>query len=162
MTRTPSRPSTHPQPAASLALSKAVGPVRVVSSARSIAASRARRRSDLMKGNTISLHHGCFAVTANERDAAVEGDLIFVAHPALDAVADLRLVEQLALASVQHRRALIAIEREGLTSLLTSYVIRLGQLVERLERAVHDRERERIAQMRRGESMVIQLQRPKA
>ena len=132
-------------------------PARPVSKARSLAASRARRRHDLMLGNHLALSHGCFAVTANERDASVEAALVYASHPGLDPIADRRLVEQLALASVQHRRALIAIETDGLTSLLTSYVIRLGQLVERLEHAVHDREKERYAAARRGK--VIDLSR---
>jgi hypothetical protein len=101
-------------------------------------------------GNSRALQHGVFAKSANARDVAVEVTLIYGTMPDLDDLADRRLVEQLALASVQHRRALLAIETDGLTGTLTSYVIRLGQLVERLERAVHDREKERIAQLRRG------------
>lgn len=117
---------------------------------RSVASSSQRRRHDLLLGNSRALQHGVFAKSANARDVAVEVTLIYGTMPDLDDLADRRLVEQLALASVQHRRALLAIETDGLTGTLTSYVIRLGQLVERLERAVHDREKERIAQLRRG------------
>jgi hypothetical protein len=125
-------------------------PASVTFKRRSVASSSQRRRSDLMLGNARALQHGVFARTANERDASVEAALLYVTHPDLDDLADRRLVEQLALASVQHRRALLAIEADGLTPVLTSYVIRLGQLVERLEHAVHDREKERQAQLKRG------------
>jgi hypothetical protein len=140
-------------PAAPLPPSSALAVAKIVSPARSLAASRGRRRHDLMLGNANALQHGVFARTANERDASVEAALIYATHPDLDDLADRRLVEQLALASVQHRRALLAIEEQGLTPTLTSYVIRLGQLVERLEHAVHDRERERQAQLRRGKTI---------
>jgi hypothetical protein len=137
-------------PAALVPPSTSTAVAKIASPARSVAAARSRRRHDLLLGNSRALQHGCFAKSANERDASVEAGLLYVTHPGLDELADRRLVEQLALASVQHRRALLAIEQDGLTPVLTSYVIRLGQLVERLERAVHDREKERIAQMRRG------------
>lgn len=130
--------------------SQLVPVARVVSKARSLAAARSARRRSLMLRNHLALSHGCFAVTANERDTSIEVDLLYASHPGLDLIADRRLVEQLALASVQHRRALIAIEADGLTPTLTSYVIRLGQLVERLEHVVHDREKERYAALRRG------------
>jgi len=127
--------------------------------ARSVAASRSRRAWEVANRNSqAALQHGCFAVTANERDASVEVALLYATHPGLDALADRRLVEQLALASVQHRRALIAVEADGLTSTLTSYVTRLAALIERLEAKVHQREQDRIATMRRGDSMIIQLQ----
>lgn len=137
-------------PAVPLPPSSSLAVAKIASPARSLAASRGRRRHDLMLGNANALQHGVFALTANERGASIEAALLYVTHPDLDDLADRRLVEQLALASVQHRRALLAIEADGLTPTLTSYVIRLGQLVERLEHAVHDRERERQAQLRRG------------
>jgi hypothetical protein len=130
---------------------------------RSVASSSQRRRRDLMLGNSRALQHGVFAKSANAQDVAVEVALIFGGtHPGLDPLADRRLVEQLALASVQHRRALLAIEADGLTPTLTSYCVRLAQLVERLEQKVHDREKERIAHLRRGDSMIVLMQqRPK-
>ena len=149
---------TNPERALALPPASPAAPARPVSKARSLAASRSRRRHDLMLGNSLALSHGCFAKTANERDASVEAALLFATHPGLDELADRRLVEMLSLASVQHRKALLAIEADGLSPTLTSYVIRLGQLVERLEQRAHDREKERITQMRRGESMIIQLQ----
>jgi len=131
---------------------------RVVSPARSLASHRSRRRWEVQRGNQNSMRHGIFAIVANEVDTATEIALTFAACPSLDGIADLRLVESYALAAVQYRRALAAIDTDGLTSILTSYATRLAALTERLERAVHDRERERQAAMRRGASMVIQLQ----
>jgi hypothetical protein len=148
-------------PAALVPPSSSLAPAKNALPARSLSASRSRRRHDLMLGNARALQHGVFARTANERDASVEAALLYGTHPGLDELADRRLVEQLALASVQHRRALLAIEEQGLTPTLTSYVIRLGQLVERLEEKVYVREKARISQMRRGDSMIIQLQRSK-
>jgi len=152
---------TDPKPASVLALSP-TDPASATFKRRSMASSSQRRRRDAMLGNSRALSHGVFSKTgANARDATVEVSLLYAVHPGLDDLADRRLVEQLALASVAHRRALAAIEQDGLTSTLTSYVTRLAALIERLEQKVHDRERERIHEMRRGDSMIIQLQRPK-
>ena len=151
---------TNPERALALPPASPAAPARPVSKARSLAASRSRRRHDLMMGNHLALAHGCFAVTSNQRDASVEASLIYTTHPGLDDLADRRMVEQLALASVQHRKALIAIEVSGLTPTLTSYVIRLGQLVERLENHVHEREKERQAAMRRGPIIDLSAYRP--
>jgi len=136
-------------------------PARPVSKARSLAASRSRRRWEAARGNSNAMRHGIFALVANERDAATEVALIYAARPSLDGIADLRLVESYALAATQYRRALAAIDRDGLTSILTSYATRLAALVERLERACHDRERERQAAMRRGPIIDLSKYAPK-
>jgi hypothetical protein len=133
---------------------------RVVSPARSLASRRSRRRWELQRGNANAWRHGIFAITGNEVDAATEVALVFAAHPSLDGIADLRLVESYALAAVQYRRALAAIDTDGLTSILTSYATRLAALVERLERACHDREKERQAAMRRGPIIDLSAYRP--
>jgi hypothetical protein len=147
---------TPPKRAPVLALSPA-DPASVAYQRRSVASSRQRRRHDLMLGNARALSHGVFAITANARDAAVEVALTFASHPGLDELADRRLAETYALAACQYRRALAAIDAQGMTPVLTAYSSRLAALVERLERAVHDREKERRAELRRG--TVIDLSR---
>jgi hypothetical protein len=133
---------------------------RVVSPTRSLASRRSRRRWEVQRGNSNSMRHGIFAIVANEVDTATEIALTYAAHPSLDGIADLRLVESYALAATQYRRSLQAIDRDGMTSILTSYSTRLAALVERLERACHDRERERQAQMRRGPIIDLSAYRP--
>jgi hypothetical protein len=105
--------------------------------------SRARRVEELGKGNVNSLRHGVFALVANQQDVQTEIALTYAARPLLDPIADRRLVELLATTNVQRQRCLIAMQQGGLSQQLTSYDSRLSALVERLERAVHDRERER-------------------
>lgn len=104
---------------------------------------RARRVEELGKGNARALRHGVFAVVNNQQDVQTEVALTYAARPLLDPIADRRLVELLATTNVQRQRALIAMQQDGLSQQLTSYDARLAALVERLERAVHDRERER-------------------
>jgi hypothetical protein len=105
--------------------------------------SRARRVEELGKGNANALRHGVFAVVANQQDVAVEVALTYAARPLLDPIVDRRLVELLATTNVQRNRCLIAMAEAGLSQQLTAYDSRLAALVERLERAVHDREKER-------------------
>ena len=105
--------------------------------------SRARHVEELLKGNARALRHGVFASVANQPDVQIEVALIYAARPLLDPIADRRLVELLASTNVQRQRALLAMQSEGLSALLTAYDSRLAALVERLERAVHERERER-------------------
>lgn len=121
---------------------QAVGPTRKPG------ISRARRVEELRKGNANALKHGVFADVLNLPDVDREAALIFAARPALDPIRDRRLVEHLASAAVSRARALIAIERDGMTATLTSYERNLSGTCERLERAVHDRERERLAAAR--------------
>lgn len=122
---------------------------RKPSATRSASVSRARRVELLGQGRPGAWRHGTFGVVGNAQDVSTEHALIIAAHPALDPVVDHRLVEDLALARVQRNRALIAIEAEGMTSTLTSYLARLMPLVERLERAVHERARDRVRDFRR-------------
>lgn len=112
------------------------------------ATSRARRVELLGQGHSAAWSHGTFAVVANRPDVIVEHGLILAAHPALDPIVDHRLIEDLSLARVQRNRALLAMESAGMTPTLTSFLARLMPLVERLERAVHDRERERVRDFR--------------
>jgi hypothetical protein len=152
---------TNPERALALPPTSPAVVARVVSPARSLASRRSRRRWEAARGNANALHHGIFAIVANEVDAATEVALIYAAHPSLDGIADLRLVESYALAAVQYRKALAAIDKDGLTSILTSYATRLAALVERLERACHERERERQAAMRRGPIIDLSKYAPK-
>lgn len=111
---------------------------------------RARHRQELGRGNANAWRHGIFATALTHPDVLTEIDLIYVANPHLDPVRDHRLVEQLASCSVRQARAVAAIDAEGMTDLLTAYVSRLDTLVERRERAVHDRARERALENRAG------------
>ena len=148
----PALPTPSLPPASSLAPAKNALPTRSLSAARS------RRCWGAARGNQNSMRHGIMAVVANAPDTATEVALTYATHPGLEDLADLRLVETYALASVQYRRAIAAIDAQGMTPVLTAYSSRLAALVERLERAVHEREKERIAGMRRGDSMIVQLQ----
>ena len=106
-------------------------------------ASRVRRVQEVQRGNVRAWKHGVFSVIGNQLDVQTEVALVFASHPLLDPIADRRLVELYATTNVQRHRCLIAMQEHGLTAQLTSYDSRLAALVERLERAVHDRERER-------------------
>jgi hypothetical protein len=148
---------TTPKGALVPALSPA-DPAAVTFQRRSVASSRQRRRSEALRGNARAYSHGVMAIVNNSADSALEVALTFASHPGLDPISDLRLCETYALSSVQYRRCIAAIDVQGMTPVLTAYSSRLAALVERLERAVHERERERIHEMRRGDSMIIQLQ----
>jgi hypothetical protein len=125
-------------------------PASVTFKRRSVASSRQRRRSEALRGNANAYRHGVMAIVQNAPDTATECALTFASHPDLDPIADLRLVETYALAAVQFRRAIAAIDAQGMTPVLTAYSSRLAALVERLEQKVHDREKERRAELRRG------------
>jgi allophanate hydrolase subunit 1 len=103
------------------------------------------------------MRSGIFAEVSNRPDVANEIALIFATHPHLDPLADRRLVEALALALVQQRRAIVAMQTEGMTSILTSYESRLAALSERLERAVHERDQQRAAA--KGKAGAVDLSR---
>jgi hypothetical protein len=107
--------------------------------------SRARRVEEVRRGNPGAWRHGVFSIVGNQLDVMTEVALVFASHPLLDPIADRRLVELYATTNVQRQRCLIAMQEQGLTAQLTSYDSRLAALVERLERAVHEREQERIA-----------------
>jgi len=116
---------------------------------RSASNSRQRRVQELGKGNPTAWRHGTFATVGNHVDVQTEHALILAsAHGALDPIQDYRLIEDLALARVQRNRAIIALETEPSSSVLTSYASRLMALVERGERAVRQRQQERVIDMR--------------
>lgn len=119
-------------------------PVRAVSATRSASVKRARAVQEVLRGNVRAFKHGIFARVLDASDVQTEVALIFAARPLLDPIADRRLVELLATTNVQRQRCLVAMQTDGLTSQLTAYDARLAALVERLERAVHERERERL------------------
>jgi hypothetical protein len=112
---------------------------------RSASASTANRRRQARLGNVNALRHGAFAVVNAQADVATEIELLLVAFPGLDPIADRRLVELLATTRVTRVRVLAAIDREGFTSTLTSYEYRLGDRQQRLERDLLERERARLA-----------------
>jgi hypothetical protein len=115
------------------------------SATRSASARRVRLVQEARRGRVQAMHHGIYARVANLPDVATEVALQMALRPGLDPLRDLRLVEDYAMASVQLRRAHEAIEAQGLTEHLGSFISRQGPLVERGERQLHDRERERLA-----------------
>ncbi len=116
------------------------------SATRAASVRATRRRSEALRGNTNALKHGVFATVAAWPDVTVEVALTFGTHPDLDEIADARLVEQYALAAVHHRYASLRMgSLERFDAQLGAYASRLGALAERLERAVHERARERRA-----------------
>jgi len=121
---------------------------RKPSATRAVSNARTRRVELLGQGRAAAWRHGTFATVGNSADVTIEHALIIAANPSLDPIIDHRLVEDLALARAQRNRAMIALESEGMTSTLTSYLSRLMPLVERLERAVHERARERVKDFR--------------
>lgn len=122
------------------------------SATRGASLSRSNRVYQLRQGNVNSLRHGVFAKVQAAQDVATEIALTLVAHPDLDPVRDRRLVEHLATTRVSRQRALLAMETDGLTQILTSYDARLSPLEERLERTVDERERRRIAERAKGDA----------
>jgi hypothetical protein len=129
---------------------------------RSASNRRTRYVQEAKKGNVNGLRHGAFATVQAWPDVSTETMLIFATRPALDPLRDRRLVELLATSNVQRQRTLLAIEAEGMTSTLTSYESRLAALVERLERAVHERERERIQEHKAATAVPLDQYRPRA
>ena len=132
-------------------------PFRTPSLTRSASARAQRLREEALKGNARAMRSGIFAEVSNRPDVANEIALIFATHSHLDPLADRRLVEALALALVQQRRAIVAMQTEGMTSILTSYESRLAALSERLERAVHERDQQRAAA--KGKAGAVDLSR---
>ena|SRR2546423_12149043 len=117
--------------------------IEVVERKRKPGISRVRHVQEIRRGNANAWRHGVFSVIGNQLDVQTEVALVFASHPLLDPIADRRLVELYATTNVQRMRCLIAMSEHGLTAQLTSYDSRLAALVERLERAVHEREQER-------------------
>jgi hypothetical protein len=137
-------------PAALVPPSSSLAPANIAPSARSLSAARGRRRWEVARGNANALKHGVFARVANQVDVANEIVVTLAAHPDLDPIGDLRLVESYCLAAVSYRRALEAIEREGMSSTLTSFAARFAQLEERQEARLFEREKARQAELKRG------------
>jgi HPt (histidine-containing phosphotransfer) domain-containing protein len=109
---------------------------------------KARRVYEARRGNVNALRHGAFARVAALPDIETETALIMATHPNLDQLADHRLAEQAASASVQAQRVLLAMQEEGMIPALTTYHARLSGLVERLERAIFERDRARASEQR--------------
>lgn len=129
---------------------------------RRLPAQSARRRvEELRRGDTRqalrSLRHGVFAEVLAAPDLVVELALLAAIHPGLDPVRDRRLLEHLATAQVQRHRCLLALggdlaalDNDRLRT-LTAYESKLGPLVERLLRAVHEREQFRLREREASE-----------
>lgn len=115
------------------------------SATRAASARRVRHVQEARRGRPQAMAHGIYARVANLPDVATEVALQLALRPGLDPLRDLRLVEDFAMASVQLRRGHEAIETEGLTEHLGSFIGRQGPLVERMERSLEERERERVA-----------------
>jgi hypothetical protein len=79
------------------------------SATRGASIARARRRSEAMRGSKRSTLHGVFAIVAAAEDVASELDLLAVAFPNLDPIADGRLMELLAIARVSVARSFLAL-----------------------------------------------------
>jgi hypothetical protein len=122
------------------------------SATRGASIARIRRRQEALRGNRRSLIHGAFAKVMNAPDVAAEVDLIRVAFPNLDPIADERLVLLLAQTRATVARAFVALgEAEGVrSSPVTAFLSRQSALQERLERALYDRDRERAARLGAG------------
>lgn len=132
------------------------------SATRSASLRRARLSQEAKRGNTNALKHGIFARVHNAQDIANEAAIVFAAHPDLDPVADHRLVEALAIASVHHARAVLAIDEQGYQSTLVAAARDFGNRQERLERAVHERDRERRKARQASAAVDLDRYRPKA
>jgi hypothetical protein len=88
--------------------------------------------------------------------------VIFAIHADLDPVADHRLVEALAIATVHHAKAVLAIEEAGHLATLLAAARDFGNRAERLERAVHERNRERARERKAADTVDLERYRPKA
>ena len=104
---------------------------------------RVRLVQEARRGNVNALRSGIHAEVANLPHVADEIATVYATHDHLEPLADYRLVELLAIATVQHRRAVLAIEREGLDPNLAKWESNLGARVERHLRAVHERNAQR-------------------
>ena len=116
---------------------------RAPSKTRSRSVSRALLKRSAELGKPSALAHGINSFIYNQPDFADELALIFASHPHLDRVQDYRLVELCAIAHVQHRRAVQALEEQGMTTTLVRYESDLGKRLERHLQAIHERDRER-------------------
>lgn len=123
------------------------------SSTRSESLRRASLRRSAMAGNQRALKFGINAEVHNLPEVAMEVELIYATHEHLHPLEDFRLVELTATTHVKHRRALLGIEKEGMTPTLTRYEMDTGKRLERLERAVHERNVMRMRARQREEAV---------
>ena len=129
---------------------------------RSASSRRARLRQEALKGNDRALKHGINADLLNLPHVADEVALIYAVNPDLHPLQDLRLVELCASTQVAHRRALIAIEKDGMDPTLLRYEGNLGARLERHLAAVHERAQQRRREARQAEAVDLSGYRPKA
>lgn len=132
------------------------------SATRSASLSRARTVQEAKRGNVNALRHGVFARIANAQDVATETAIVFAANADLDPISDHRLAEALAIATVQHARAVLAIDEKGYQPTLVAAARDFGNRQERLERAVHERNRERSREKKASEAVDLSRYRPQA
>jgi hypothetical protein len=133
-----------------------------VSKTRSASISRARNAEEARKGNQRALRHGINADVLNLPYVADEVALIYATHRHLDPIEDFRLVELTALAHVAHRRAQLAIEKEGMTTTLVRYEADLGKRLERFLARIHDRNLERARAAEQADTLDLRAYRVKA
>lgn len=120
------------------------------SATRNASLSRANHVHQLRLGNVRALRHGAFARVQAAVDVQTEIALTLVTYPDLDPIRDRRLVEQLAETRVTVQRTHLAMATEGMTPTLTAFLAKVWPLEERLERTVHERERQRVAERAKG------------
>jgi hypothetical protein len=119
------------------------------------AIARARRVDGVRRGRVASMTHGIFSQTLLAPDVATEVLITYAAYPALDPIADRRLVELASTVRVQRHRCLAAMQEHGLIGPLTSYDRGMATLEERMERAVYERQRQRVQEF--GKRPLIDL-----
>lgn len=125
---------------------------------RAASVSRARRSALVRLGHSRALRHGVWADALNAPGVSMEVELTFAAHPALDRIADARMVETHALNVIRRGRCQVAMDGPaGMTAILTSYDRSLAALVERGEQRLYEREQQRIRDLHRRP--LIDLQR---
>lgn len=113
------------------------------SATRSASSRRVRLVQEAKRGNQNSMRSGIHSEIQNLPHVADEIATVYAVHPHLDRLADFRLVELLAVATISHRRAVLAIERDGLDANLAKYESNLGARVERHLERVYARNAER-------------------
>lgn len=108
-----------------------------------------RLREEMLRGNENAQQFGVFRrVTTLTPDIAMEIEATFIRLPALDRIGDRRLVERVAADHVRYMRCLERIEADGLSTALQAAARDFGNRAERGERALYERERERVRDWR--------------
>lgn len=120
---------------------------------------RVRLVQEAKRGNVNALRSGIHAEVANLDYVSDELATIYATHPHLEPLADRRLVELLAIATIQHRRAVLAIEREGPDANLTKWEANLGARVERHLQRIHERNIERARATERAATLDLRAYR---